>query len=167
MNKELVIQTAKKMIEKDGLINLSKKRICDELNISDPEFTAVIGGSFERFVHGMGLLDIKTGGVPNIVRARTYPTLRKEHILKCALDLAIEIGYDKITREKIAEKAGVSMGLINKYFGTMLKFRRDIVRASIKQEILEIIAQAVINKDRHIAKAPDQLKTKAITTYLK
>ncbi len=59
------------------------------------------------------------------------------------------------------------MGLVSKYFGTMKQLKREIIRAAIKQEIPEIIAQGLANGDKRAAKAPQQLKERAIEIFAK
>ena len=73
------------------------------------------------------------------------------------------MGYTKVTRDAVADAAGVSMGLVSRYFGTMKNLRRDIIRYAIRNDIAEIIAQGLANGDDHARKAPANLKAKAAT----
>lgn len=95
---------------------------------------------------------------------RLKPTDRKKQILDAALDLAERRGYSTITRDSIATAAGCAPGLVSAYFGTMINFRRDIMRAAIREERLPIIAQGLAAKDPHARKAPDPLKQAALET---
>lgn len=95
--------------------------------------------------------------------ARLKPEDRKADILTVALRLAERDGYRNMTRDNIALAAGVSMGLINHHFGTMTKLKRTIMRAAIEKEILPIIAEGVVLKDKTALKVPDELKKRALT----
>jgi len=95
-------------------------------------------------------------------KKRETPAARKGQILLAAVELAKEVGYNKMTRDDIAIKAGVSMGLVTHYFETMIQLRRDVMRYARNNDIPEIIAQGIANQDKHAKKAPEALKQKAI-----
>lgn len=82
----------------------------------------------------------------------------KKLILDTAIAHAKTDGYQNIRREKIATALGVSCGLVNFHFSTMLQLRRAVMRAAIDQRIPEIVAQGMAAKDPHASKAPDDLK---------
>lgn len=158
--KSNVESTALDMIKEDGLINLSRRELCERAGISDGSFIHVMGITFNEFVnklrksHGVNINTV-------VIRSRTNPDLRKEHILLCAVQEASKVGYNRITRDGVADRAGVSVGLVSNYFNTMTQLRRDIMRYAIKNECLDIIAQGLIMGDKHAIKAPDKLKKKA------
>ena len=161
MNKAHVTKTALVMVKKSGLINLSQRDLCQKSGIPDGSWFHIMECKFSEFVDGLQLNGY--GAIPQTVnKIRANPTLRRNQILNVALDLAKEIGYNKMTRDGIAERAGISMGLVTKYFKTMTQLRRAVIRAAIACEIPEIIAQGLANKDDHALKAPDKLKAKAI-----
>ena len=86
---------------------------------------------------------------------------RRDEILSAALRLANKDNYLAITRDAIAEEAGVSIGLVTFHFGTMIKLRRDVMRAAIKGSLVKIVAEGLAYGDPHARKAPDELKKKA------
>lgn len=92
--------------------------------------------------------------------------LRRATILQAAIQLSKKHGYNKITRDQIAELAGVATGTINAYFGTMVKLRRAIMREAIKTQVLEVIAQGLSHGDPHAQKAPAGLKRKALDSLM-
>ena len=53
---------------------------------------------------------------------------------------------------------------MSKYFGTMVSFKRTIMRAAIKDGNLPILAQGLAAGDKCAMKAPSELKTAAIAT---
>lgn len=91
---------------------------------------------------------------------------RREQILTVAVAMAAENHYQKITRDEIAQRAGVAMGLVTKYFSTMAQLRRDIMRAAIREKNLTIIAQGLVAKDSHALKASHELKVAATAELL-
>lgn len=93
-------------------------------------------------------------------RIRETPAVRKEMILSQALVMAEKYGYSTITREIVADSAGVSCGLVNKYFVTMAQLRRAVLKAAIEREILPIIAQGVTLRDPLTSKLGSTLKMK-------
>ena len=150
------------MVRGQGLINLSRRELCERAGIPDGSFPHIMGCNFAEFVEELKLEGIEE--IPHAVsKTRANPALRKDHILTVAVGMAKTEGYNKITRDKIAEGAGVSMGLVTRYFGTMNQLKTAIMRRAIKQGIAEIIAQGLANGDDHAKKAPAELKAEAAT----
>lgn len=88
---------------------------------------------------------------------------RVAQILKAALDLCgTSTSYARITREQIAEKAGIPPTLITYHCGTMPDLRRDIMREAVRVECLPVIAQGLALRDRHALKAPEELRRRAL-----
>lgn len=92
---------------------------------------------------------------------RMKPTDRREHIIAAATEVASRDGYHMMRRDNVATEAGVSMGLVTRYFGTMVQLRRAVMRRAIERECIGIIAQGLAYKDRHAAKAPADLRRRA------
>lgn len=95
-------------------------------------------------------------------RKRKQPEIRTQELLRAAVQLARTDGYQRITREAIAEHAGVSPGLVSVRLGTMPAMRRSVMRAAIADEVLEVIGQGLAARDPHALKAPDDLKRRAL-----
>lgn len=98
---------------------------------------------------------------------RLQPDDRKAQILDGAIELARTKGLGHITREAIAQRVGVSPALVSLYFGTMTELRRSIMRAAIKREVLEIVAEGLTTRDKQAAKASDDLKRRALATVIR
>lgn len=93
---------------------------------------------------------------------RMNPALRKTQIMNNAIMLAERHGYTHVTREAVAEAAGVAPSLVSKYWGTMAQLQRAIMRQAISQGNTTILAQGLAARDRNAMKAPDELKEEAI-----
>jgi AcrR family transcriptional regulator len=162
--KDEIIKTANLMIAENGLINLSRNSLCERVGIPPGSFTHVMGYTFSFFVETLKKREPdKRLHVVN--RTRVEPSLRRDQLLNVALTVAVEIGYNNLTREAIAERAKppVSPSLISAYFGTIKQLKRVIMRAAVRQKIPEIVAQGLVLKDAHAMKAPQELKTRAAT----
>lgn len=160
--REEIKEVAVCMVRGQGLINLSRRELCERAGIPDGSFPHIMGCNFAEFVEELKLEGIEE--IPHAVsKTRANPALRKDHILTVAVGMAKTEGYNKITRDKIAEGAGVSMGLVTRYFGTMNQLKTAIMRRAIKQGIAEIIAQGLANGDDYAKKAPAELKAEAAT----
>lgn len=160
MTRDKVKTIAIEMVKKEGLINLSRRKLCENANIPDGSFPHVMGCNFSEFVKELGEEDIVQNMVP-VSKSRVPAALRKEHILNVATNMAVKIGYTSLTRDGVAEAAGVSFSLVSKHFGTMVQLKREVMRTAIKREILEIIAQGLVNGDDRALKAPEEVKIKA------
>lgn len=86
---------------------------------------------------------------------------RREEILAAALQLAAEGCYKTVSRQDIAERVGLTAQAIQHHIGTMDTLRRDIMRAAIRTECLQVIAQGMVYKDPHALKAPAELLERA------
>jgi DNA-binding transcriptional regulator YbjK len=160
MEREKVKKIAISMVTKTGLINLSRRELCERAGIPDGSFPHVMGCNFTEFVEELKSEHIEESN-HKVSKTRTNPALRKYHILGVAVELAKTKGYDKITRDSIAKEAGISVGLVTRYFKTMAQLKRAVMRAAIQREVTEIIAQGLANGDEHAKKAPAELKDKA------
>jgi len=95
--------------------------------------------------------------------SRLNPTVRKELILAEAIKLAAVHGYTKVTRQHVADAAGISNGLVNHHFGTMGQLHRDIMRYAVANEVLQVIAQGLAVGDPHAKKATNALRLRVMT----
>lgn len=104
------------------------------------------------------------------MRNRRYkPAIRRELILSAAVDVASTPGgWSLLTRQVIANAAGCSEGLVSRYLGDMQEARKAIMKAAIKDEIVEIIVQSIAAHDGFAVKRwlPAELKQKAIASLL-
>lgn len=96
--------------------------------------------------------------------ARLKPEIRRAQILQHAVEAARDHGYQRITRDEVARRAGVSVGLVTRYFTTMPQLKRSVMRFAVRNEILEIIAQGLAAADPHARKAAPELKQRAVET---
>ncbi len=87
---------------------------------------------------------------------------RMTQLLDAALMLSEHHGYSNVTHDAVADAAQVSRGLVVYYLGTAPNMRRDIMRAAVSRSCLRVVAQGLAAGDRHAAKAPTELKRKAL-----
>jgi len=86
---------------------------------------------------------------------------RKKQLINIAIKLSEEKGYQTVTRKMIADEADVREGTVTHSLGTMENIKRDIMRHSIKDGNIKVLAQGLSVGDKHAVKAPDELKQKA------
>jgi len=100
-----------------------------------------------------------------MTKKRLHPDDRKQQILTAAIKVAGRPGgWGKLTRDAVAKEAGCAEGLVSKYFGTMIAFRRSIMRAAIQARNLAVVAQGLAAGDTNAQKAPPELKAAAVET---
>ena len=157
MKKDIIITATLKLAKKHGLINLTRKMVCEEAGIADGSFPHIMGQTFTDFI---ATLD-KDTELHEVSKKRLSKDVRKDHILRTALVAAKEHGYTSVTRTLLAEKAKVSPGLVTYYFASMVQLKRAIMRAAVEHEILEVIAQGLSMGDKNAQKASDELKARA------
>ena len=97
-----------------------------------------------------------------MTRTRKTADDRREQCIEAALELARHKPYYRVTRNEIADAVGVAGSVVQWHFGTVKKMRRQIMRAAIAVERLDIIGQGIANQDPHALKAPADLRTRAL-----
>lgn len=97
-------------------------------------------------------------------RRENDPTIRREEILSAAVELANKIGYQNITRDAVANIAGISSGLIALYFNTMAQLKKAVMKTAIDKQILPIIAQGLSLGDTQAQRVSSDLK-KRVTQF--
>jgi AcrR family transcriptional regulator len=95
-------------------------------------------------------------------RKRLAPEVRKEELLSHALRIAARVGYAHVTRPMIAEAAGVTPVLVSYHFGTMIAFRRTLMRAAVAQaahnaDARRVVLQGHMAKDKQAAKVSPEV----------
>lgn len=102
------------------------------------------------------------------VQKRYPPEMREALLLESALEAAAKHGLYTMTRDQIAEVAGVSPSLISHRLGTMPAMRRSVMRQAVargdNRMCLQIIAQGIAARDPHALKAPPSLRAAALAT---
>lgn len=91
---------------------------------------------------------------------------RADAILHAAVAEARHAGFGRFTREGVAKRAHMSPATVSQYVKTMAQLRRDVMRAAIRDELLDIVAQGIAARDPHAMKAPDELKRRAIESIM-
>lgn len=160
MGKHEVKQAAVQMIKEEGLINLSRAGLCERVGIPDGSFPHVVGSSFTEFIKELQALNLPSPSGVIVSKTRTNPELRKSHILDRAVALAKKAGYLNLTREAVAECAGVSGSLVSQYF-TMPALREAVMETAVMKSIPEIIAQGIVNQNIVAMAAPVKLRRQA------
>ena len=90
---------------------------------------------------------------------------RKRQILSAAVRVAARPGgWASMTRIAVANEAGLSEAMVSIHFGTMLNFRRSVMREAIRLSQLSIVAQGLASGDKCAQKADMALKQKALAS---
>src|ERR1700722_4989526 len=95
-------------------------------------------------------------------RVYMKPRIRKQWILVAALDIAGRPGgWSELTAVGIAREAKCTPGLVFHYLGSIACINREVVKAAIKQELFDILIQALIANHPEAARMKPLLKQKA------
>lgn len=153
---------AVELAREHGIINLTRKMICDAVGVSERRFNQETGG-ITALTNTLSAEhpDLKRVG-GEVKRRSINPALRREHILTSAVAAATENGYYAFTRDDVAEIEGCSPSLVTRYYQTMPQLRRAVMRHAIRNEVLPVIANGVVNKCPHAMKASEELRERAL-----
>jgi AcrR family transcriptional regulator len=89
---------------------------------------------------------------------------RNRRVLEAALEIAKERGYASLTRDGIAERAGVASGSVNNAYGTMEKLRDAVMAEAVRRELTAIVAAGLAVGHPAARAAPDGLKNLALAS---
>ncbi len=96
--------------------------------------------------------------------------VRRDQILSAAMDIALTDGYDKLTRDGVANRANVAAGQVNRIFNTMPQLKRAVMRSTVSQlelnpsndRLLMILAKGLSMGETPALKASQELKKAAL-----
>lgn len=83
---------------------------------------------------------------------------RIEHLSAAALSAAERYGFAAVTRDRIADHAGVSHALVTNKLGTMTEIRRRVMRAAIQHKSWRVLAEGLAVHDKCALRMPEDLK---------
>lgn len=86
---------------------------------------------------------------------------RRRGILQAALAEARVDGYQWITRNAIAARAGVSTGAVSLAYGGLVALKREVMREAVRTGDAAIIAQGLADGSTIAKSAPQALKDRA------
>lgn len=86
---------------------------------------------------------------------------RNARVLAAAVSLALDVGYANITRNAVADRAGVADGSVNNAFGTMEGLRDAVMRKAVDDGHAGIVAQGLAARHPLAVAAPQWLKDRA------
>lgn len=92
---------------------------------------------------------------------RHDPVDRTRELLAVALKLASRTGWRTLTRDAIAEAAGVSPALVSVRLGTVDAMRRSVMRQAVVEHCVPVVAEGLVAGDKHARKAGDALRKAA------
>lgn len=92
---------------------------------------------------------------------------RDKRMMDAAIELAEEDSYQWITREAVAERAGVAPATISFHFRTMAELKRAVLREAISRRSLKIIAEGIGARHRIIMEeCPEDLRAEALSSLM-
>jgi hypothetical protein len=142
-----------------GLINLTCEALCRRVGIPRGRFAEVMGQNWTDIVgevRGDSGVPLYPVGPLRSSRA-AHPLLRRDHILGVAVAMASQSHYLRITRDGVAETAGVAAGSVTRYFGDMTTLRAAVLRAAVDTGAVDIVAQGILERDPVALGAPAQV----------
>lgn len=91
---------------------------------------------------------------------------RDGRILNAALEQAKTDGFQWITRDAVAEAAGVSPGTVNTAYGTMRELKRAVLQAAVDRGVLEVVAQGLADRHPIALEAPEDVRRAALAAMM-
>jgi AcrR family transcriptional regulator len=92
---------------------------------------------------------------------------KRENVLIVATSLAASVGYQNITREDVAKSAFTSPGTVSGLFGSMEQLKQEVIKFSINNTCLPVIAQALAARNKLAMGISDDLKRRVAEAMIK
>ena len=93
---------------------------------------------------------------------RMQGTQRKEHILQAALTQAGRIGFQFLTRDGVAEEAGIAIGLVSHYYNPFDSLKKEVMQRAVRENRKSIVADGLLYNDPVALAAPTMIKEGAL-----
>lgn len=90
---------------------------------------------------------------------------RRESIAIAAYSIALNLGFNHITRDSVAAAAGCATGLVSRYFPAE-SLRRVVFRMAIKHENLKILQHNMVGEYAGLVPMPPDLRRKVSESIL-
>lgn len=87
---------------------------------------------------------------------------RRHRLLAAGMRLAEADNYQFIKRADVARLAGMSVGVLNHEFGTMLMFKRALLQHAVQTRTLKVIGQAIAQGSPSVQDIDPALKSEAL-----
>jgi hypothetical protein len=99
-----------------------------------------------------------------LAETRAERNARVERVVQAAIDEALIDGYQWITREAVAQRAGVSNATVSNACGGMRALKRRVMTEAVRRPIPEIVAQGLADGSDIARDAPPAVKEAARLT---
>jgi len=87
---------------------------------------------------------------------------RNRAVLDAAVSLAERFGMQAVTRPRVADESGLSVGTVSNAFGTMDALRDAVMAAAVEREIIPVVVQGLAERYPAALNAPPALKQRAL-----
>jgi len=87
-------------------------------------------------------------------------------VLEAAVLEALAVGYQWITRDDVAKRAGVSSASVSNAYGGMVALKRKVMAEAVARPIPAIVAQGLADGSAIAAAAPREVKEAARATLV-
>ena len=99
-------------------------------------------------------------------RTLLSPEVRSNQILSAAVRVVRDMGWEGLTRDRVAEEAECAVGTINNIYGTMDDLRDAVMTEAINiiengdhcDEIIKVVSHGLANGDKIAKSAPRMVK---------
>jgi AcrR family transcriptional regulator len=87
-------------------------------------------------------------------------------VFTAACTIALREGLPKLTRGRVAEEIGMSVGSVTLSYGSFQALIDAVIEWAIVEEHVQIVADALADKNPVAKTAPKELKVRALQTLL-
>ena len=157
--KDRIMIAALAMVAESGIASISRGDLCNRVGIPEGSFSRVMGASFTSFLDELAA-ECGVSSRPT-EKARVSPSIRRAQLLNAATELAVSKGFLALTRESVAEHAGVSVALVSRYFHTMEQLKDYVMHIAVSDGHLGVVAEGLVTQHPLALAAPALVRSAA------
>jgi DNA-binding transcriptional regulator YbjK len=162
--REEIRAAALELADEGGLHCVTAKGIADLVGIHADRLEEFSGYTLEELIDTIA--PEYRDELDNMKGKRVSPALRKWQIVVKAIGLSKHGGYFQVNFEEVAKAAGISTGLVKRYYPTVDTLRDAIVQKAIAVGDLDVIVQAMASRSPLVSDIPKELKEQAAKRLL-
>lgn len=83
-------------------------------------------------------------------------------IFDAAMAIAETDGWRALTRDRVAERAGVGQGSVNTHYGTIEALKSAVMVEAVRRQMVAVIAHGLVEQHPAAIAAPPELKRRAL-----
>lgn len=142
MKLQAIESAAAELADKNGILFLTRRNVCEHAGVPVGSFTSITGRPFSEWV--VSFAQANEFEIVSSVGARVAPALRRAQILSAGVMVARREGLNAVNRSSVAKKAKVSTSCVSHHFPIIELFLSAIIAQACDDLDGRVIGEAIL-----------------------